>query len=63
MKIKEVRQKPSPELQRLLNGKKEKLRDLGFNLASGKLKNVREIREIKKDIARMLTVLREIKKP
>ncbi|PJA02555.1 50S ribosomal protein L29, partial [bacterium (Candidatus Gribaldobacteria) CG_4_10_14_0_2_um_filter_36_18] len=37
----------------------EKLRQLRFDLASGKVKNVREIREIKKDIARMITLIRK----
>jgi len=40
---------------------REKLRSLRFDLASGKVKNVREIRNIKKDIARILTILKEKK--
>ena len=59
MKAKEIRQRPKEELQRLLNEKKERLRVLGFNLASVKLKNIKEIRGIKRDIARILTVLRQ----
>ncbi|MFC1663803.1 50S ribosomal protein L29 [Patescibacteria group bacterium] len=31
-----------------------------FNLASGKIKNVREIRMIKKDVARIFTMLKNI---
>jgi len=58
MKMEDLRKKTKPELQKLLREKREKLRDLRFNLAGGKLKNVREIRAIKKDIARILTVLR-----
>jgi ribosomal protein L29 len=34
------------------------LRQLRFDLVSGKVKNVKEIRETKKDIARILTILR-----
>lgn len=34
---------------------REKLRVLKFNLSAGKVKNVREVRKIKKDIARLLT--------
>jgi len=56
MKIAELRQKPKEELQRILQEKREKLRILRFDLVSGKVKNVREIREIKKDIARILTL-------
>jgi len=57
MKISEIKQKPKKELQRLLWNNQDKLRQLRFDLASGKVKNVREIRQIKKDIARILTIL------
>ncbi len=60
MKASEIRQKSKKELHRLLFEKREKLRELRFNLASGKIKNVREIREIKKDIARILTIMKQI---
>ncbi len=59
MKIQELRQKPKVELKKLLQDDKERLRQLKFDLASGKVKNVREIRKIKKDIARILTCLKE----
>ncbi len=36
---------------------KDKLWTLKTDLASGKVKNVREIRAVKKDIAQMLTLL------
>ncbi len=57
MKSSEVKQKSQSELHRILTEKQEKLRQLRFDLASGKVKNVREIRQIKKDIARILTTL------
>jgi len=57
MKVSEIKQKSKKELQRLLRNDQDKLRQLRFNLASGKVKNVREIRQIKKDIARILTIL------
>jgi large subunit ribosomal protein L29 len=59
MKITELRQKSKSELQKLLQDSRERLRQLRFDLASGKVKNVREIRELKKDIARILTLLKE----
>ena len=55
MKIGELKQKPAEELKKLLQDNRESLRQLKFDLASGKVKNVREIRKIKKDIARILT--------
>ena len=58
MKITELRQKPKNELQSLLDEKRGRLRVLRFDLASDKVKNVREIRQIKKDIARILTLLK-----
>lgn len=57
MKISEIKQKSQNELHRILAEKQEKLRQLRFDLVSGKVKNVREIRQIKKDIARILTTL------
>ena len=60
MKKDEIKTKPKSDLNRLVREKRERLRLLRFNLAAGKLKNVREIREIKKEIARILTKLREL---
>ena len=56
MKIQELKQTPEGELAKLLQDNRERLRQLKFDLASGKVKNVREIRQIKKDIARILTL-------
>ena len=57
MKITELRQKSAGELKKMLQANQEKLRQLNFDLASGKVKNVREVRKTKKDIARILTLL------
>lgn len=59
MKIKELIIKNSVELERILKESQEKLRDLRFRVASRQLKNVREIRKIKKTIARILTILNQ----
>ncbi len=61
MKINELRKKSESELQKLLVELRGKLRVLRFNLVAGKLKNVSQIRETKRDIARVLTLLREAK--
>ncbi len=58
-KAKELRLRPEEELNQLLSESQKKLRELRFNLASGKVKNVRTIRVLKKDIARILTILNE----
>jgi len=59
MKIIELRQKTKSELEKLLQDNQERLRSLRFDLVSGKVKNVREIRKIKKDIARILTLIKQ----
>lgn len=59
MKVEEIREKTDQELQKILKELREKLMRLRFDMASGKVKNIREIRFIKKDIARILTILRE----
>ena len=61
MKIKELRQKTEKELKELLEEDRHKLGQLKFNLAAKKLKNHREIRELRKDIARILTLSSEKK--
>jgi large subunit ribosomal protein L29 len=59
METKELKKKSQPELNRLLRDLRGKLMALRFDLASGKVKNVREIHQLKRDIARILTILRE----
>jgi ribosomal protein L29 len=57
IKTKEWRER-SPETLRLSRRElREKLRSLRFLLASGKLKNTQEVKELKKDIARIGTIL------
>jgi len=65
MKIRELRRKPIKELQETLINLRDKLRELRFNLAGGKVKNIKEIRQTKRDIARISTLLKEheTKKP
>lgn len=59
MKTVELRKKTKGQLEKFLLQKREKLRNLRFDLASGQVKNVREIRHLKKDIARILTIIKE----
>jgi len=56
--IKELRKKTKEEIQKILTDNREKLKQLRFDLAAGKVKNVREVREIKKNIARILTIIK-----
>ena len=58
MKLNELRLKSKAELKKILEDNREKLRQLHFDLSAGKIKNVREIRRIKKEIAQILTLLK-----
>jgi len=59
MKIKEIRQKTNKELRDNLVSLREKLRELRFNLVGGKVKNIREVHQTKKNIAKTLTILKQ----
>lgn len=58
MKVKELRQKTEKELRDLLNRSQYKLGQLKFDLASKKLKNVKQVKELRRNIARILTILK-----
>lgn len=57
--IKELHIKTKQELKNLLKQFKDELFSLKLENSRGKLKNTRSIFEKKKDIARILTVIRE----
>lgn len=61
MKIKDLQNKSQEEKQEILNLKREKLRDLRFKDSNKQLKNIREIRLIKKEIAQILTYINQKK--
>jgi len=59
MKARDFRQKTKEELENLLANLKERLQFLENAVRLKKVKNVREIRGLKKDIARIFTILKE----
>lgn len=59
MKVKDVRDMSSAELDQQAAGLKDELFNLRFQLATGQLENPMRIREVKKTIARIKTVQRE----
>ncbi len=59
--LKKYREKPISELQKELALLREKLLKLKFDLAAGKVKNIQEIRNVKKSIAQILTLINEKK--
>jgi len=56
MEIKELKKKPAEELKRIEAQLREELRQLHFDLASAKVKNVKKMGEIRKTIARIMTI-------
>lgn len=59
MKPEELRKKDKEQLKELLKQKKEKLQEVKNNLSSGRVKNTKGARTLRKDIARILTILNE----
>ena len=59
MKIKDVREMSSEELNNEVYSLKEQLFNLRRKKAVGALENLSEIKRVRKDIARVYTVLRE----
>jgi len=59
MKAKEIREKTLPELNEQLGKLKEDLFNLRFQLAINQLENPMSIVAVKKDIARVKTIIRE----
>jgi large subunit ribosomal protein L29 len=57
--IKELKEKNIDELKKILSEKREKTRLLRFDIAAKQVKNSRELRSEKKDIARILTLIKE----
>lgn len=55
----EFREQESEDLVARLDALKEELFNLRFQLATGQLDNPSRIREVRHDVARILTVLRE----
>lgn len=55
----ELRELPDDELRLKLDEGKEELFNLRFQVVTGQLDNPRRIKEVKREIARVLTVMRE----
>lgn len=55
----EIKRKKDTELIELLNEKRKELRDARFNTAGSKSKDAYMKRKIRRDIARVLTEMRE----
>ena len=59
MKINKIREMSSPDLEKELGELKSELFKLIFSLATNGLDNPMKIKEVKKDIARIKTILKQ----
>ena len=63
MKAGELRTKSEDELKDSLLGLRKEAFNLRFQRASGQLENTARMREVRRDIARIKTVLRQLQQP
>ena len=59
MRANEIKDLTTAEIEHKVKSLKEELFNLRFQLATGQLENTARIREVRKAIARMKTVIRE----
>ncbi len=59
MKANEIRNLTTTEIEGKINELKDELFNLRFQLATGQLENTTRIREVRKGIARMKTIIHE----
>jgi large subunit ribosomal protein L29 len=61
VKVSELREMSNGDLEKLISDSKEELFNLRFQKSVGKLTNTSRAREVKKTVARVLTILNERK--
>ena len=59
MKVKEIREMTTEDIQKHIVDAKQELFNLRFQAAVGKLENTAQLKKVKKEIARCYTVLTE----
>ena len=59
MKANEIRELTTTEIEQKIKSLKEELFNLRFQLATGQLENTARIREVRRSIARMKTIVRQ----
>ena len=59
--MKEIHKKTESELTKLITEKKEALKNFRFGLAGSKVRNIKEGQHLRREIARVLTELRNRK--
>ena len=61
MNTKELRKKTATDLAKTLSEKREALSKFKFGIAGSKIKNVKEGKNLRTEIAQILTILKETK--
>lgn len=61
MKINDLNNKSKDELNQLLVDLRARILKLNFDLADNKVKDVSQVKKTKKDIARILTIMKQSK--
>ena len=61
MKATDIRKKSQAEVEKLVATMQAELRDFRFGMSGGHSKNVKKAKMLRKDIARMHTILKETK--
>ena len=61
-KTEDLRKKDKNELLKSVRDLKKKLSDIRFKFASNQVKNIKDVKVTKKEIARILTIIKEIEK-
>lgn len=56
-KIKELKDKKPAELKKLIDENNNAMREFRFGLSGGKVKNVKTSRNLRRDVARALTII------
>jgi ribosomal protein L29 len=59
MDIKDLKKKEVSDLQKLLQEKKKELTLISFDMKMGKIKNIKAVANLKKDIAKIITVVNQ----
>lgn len=59
MKFKELKNIDNTKLQEMLKEARHKLQDLRFGVANNQVKQVRHIRQVRAEIARLLTLIKQ----
>lgn len=60
MKYTELKNTSETELKKMLDEKREALREARFKVSNDQLKDVRTIRELRTDVAQLLTRLKQL---